>query len=96
MSTYPLTAHALGAVVNDLTSRLGNRVIGPQALRWDEARRAWNLSVDQRRNSQREPLVVAPLRGSAAGVASTPDASSSYVALASAARSESLPPTGQQ
>ena len=48
MSTYPLTANALGAVLNDLSSRLGNRVVGPQDPRWDEARRAWNLSVDQR------------------------------------------------
>ena len=47
MSTDPLTANALGAVVNDLTSRLGDRVVGPQDARWDEARRAWNLSVDQ-------------------------------------------------
>src|SRR5262245_7205673 len=47
MSTHPLTAEALGAVLNDLSSRLGNRVVGPQDPRWDEARRAWNLSVDQ-------------------------------------------------
>ena len=48
MSTDPLTADALGAVLDDLSSRLGNRVVGPQDPRWDEARRAWNLSVDQR------------------------------------------------
>jgi hypothetical protein len=47
MSMYPLTADALGSVLNDLSSRLGNRVVGPQDSRWDEARRAWNLSVDQ-------------------------------------------------
>jgi len=48
MSTYPLTAKALGAVLDELSSRLGNRVVGPQDARWDEARRAWNLAVDQR------------------------------------------------
>ena len=29
-------------------SRLGSRVVGPQDPGWDEARRAWNLAVDQR------------------------------------------------
>src|ERR671923_204567 len=48
VSTYPLTADALGSVLSDLTARLGNRVVGPRATGWDEARRAWNLSVDQR------------------------------------------------
>jgi FAD binding domain len=48
MSTDPLTANARGAAVNDLTSRLGDRVVGPHDAGWDEARRAWNLSVDQR------------------------------------------------
>ena len=53
MSTDRLTADEVGAVLDDLSSRLGNRVVGPQDPRWDEARRAWNLSVDQR------PAVVA-------------------------------------
>ena len=48
MSTDPPTANALGAVLDDLSSRVGNRVVGPQDSGWDEAPRAWNLSVDQR------------------------------------------------
>jgi FAD/FMN-containing dehydrogenase len=45
MSTH---APTIGIAVKQLTSRLGDRVIGHQDPRWDEARRAWNLAVDQR------------------------------------------------
>ena len=48
MSTQPLTANELGTVLDDLGDGLGDRVVGPQDPRWDEARRAWNLAVDQR------------------------------------------------
>src|SRR5215204_3226032 len=48
MSTQPLTVEELGTCLNQLRSRLGHRVIGPQDPGWDEARRAWNLAVDQR------------------------------------------------
>ncbi len=47
MSTHSLSAKELGTAVEHLTSRLGERVVGPQDARWDQARRAWNLSVDQ-------------------------------------------------
>ena len=53
MSTHPPTANELGALLNALSSRLDGRVVGPEDPRWSEARRAWNLAVDQR------PAVVA-------------------------------------
>ena len=48
MSTVALNAEELGTVLKQLTSRLGGRVVGPQDPEWNEARRAWNLAVDQR------------------------------------------------
>jgi hypothetical protein len=48
MRTDGLTADQLGSAVNHLKSRLAERVIGSQDPGWDEARRAWNLAVDQR------------------------------------------------
>jgi FAD binding domain/Berberine and berberine like len=53
VSTYPPTASELGALLNDLSSRLDGRVVGPEDPCWSEARRAWNLAVEQR------PAVVA-------------------------------------
>jgi hypothetical protein len=41
------TADQLATTVNALKSRLGDRVVGPEDPGWDEARRAWNLAVDQ-------------------------------------------------
>lgn len=41
------TADQLATTVNSLKSRLGDRVVGPEDPGWDEARRAWNLAVDQ-------------------------------------------------
>jgi hypothetical protein len=41
------TADQVATVVSQLKSRLGNRAVGPQDPGWNEARRAWNLSVDQ-------------------------------------------------
>ena len=48
MSTVALNAEELGTVLKQLTSRLGGRVVGPQDPEWNDARRAWNLAVDQR------------------------------------------------
>src|ERR671910_743457 len=48
MSTQALTAEELGTCLSQLRSRLGERVIGAQDPGWNEARRAWNLAVDQR------------------------------------------------
>ena len=48
MSTVALDAEELGAVLKQLTSRLGGRVVGPRDPEWNDARRAWNLAVDQR------------------------------------------------
>jgi hypothetical protein len=48
MSTAALTADQLDNAVKELVARLGGRVVGPRDPGWDEARRAWNLSVDQR------------------------------------------------
>jgi FAD binding domain/Berberine and berberine like len=42
------TADQLTTAVNELKSRLGDRVVGSDDAAWDEARRAWNLTVDQR------------------------------------------------
>jgi FAD/FMN-containing dehydrogenase len=42
------TADQLATSVNALKARLEDRVVGPQEPGWDEARRAWNLAVDQR------------------------------------------------
>jgi hypothetical protein len=41
------TADQLATTVNALKSRLGDRVVGPEDPGWDDARRAWNLAVDQ-------------------------------------------------
>jgi FAD/FMN-containing dehydrogenase len=41
------TADQLATTVNSLKSRLADRVVGPEDPGWDEARRAWNLAVDQ-------------------------------------------------
>jgi FAD/FMN-containing dehydrogenase len=41
------TADQLATTVNSLKSRLVDRVVGPEDPGWDEARRAWNLAVDQ-------------------------------------------------
>jgi FAD binding domain/Berberine and berberine like len=41
------TADQLATTVNSLKSRLRDRVVGPEDRGWDEARRAWNLAVDQ-------------------------------------------------
>jgi hypothetical protein len=48
LSTDSLTAKEVDAAVNGLASRLGDRVVGRHDPRWEEARRAWNLAVDQR------------------------------------------------
>ena len=48
MSTVAIDAEELGTFLNQLRSRLGDRVIGRQDPGWNEARRAWNLAVDQR------------------------------------------------
>jgi hypothetical protein len=48
VSTVALNAEELGTVLKQLTSRLGGRVVGPQDPEWNDARRAWNLAVDQR------------------------------------------------
>jgi FAD/FMN-containing dehydrogenase len=41
------TADQLATTVNSLKARLRDRVVGPEDRGWDEARRAWNLAVDQ-------------------------------------------------
>lgn len=41
------TAEQLVTTLNQLRSRVGDRVLGPDDTGWDEARRPWNLSVDQ-------------------------------------------------
>ena len=41
------TAEQLVTALNQLRSRVGDRVLGPDDTGWDEARRPWNLSVDQ-------------------------------------------------
>jgi len=48
VTTAALDAEELEAVLKQLASRLRGRVIGSKDAGWDEARRAWNLSVDQR------------------------------------------------
>jgi FAD/FMN-containing dehydrogenase len=48
VSTVALNAEELGTVLEQLTSRLGGRVVGPQDSEWNDARRAWNLAVDLR------------------------------------------------
>jgi hypothetical protein len=48
MSIHPLTAEELGTTLNQFRSRLRDRVVGPQEPGWNEARRAWNLAIDQR------------------------------------------------
>jgi FAD/FMN-containing dehydrogenase len=48
MPAPSLTADQLAAALNELTSRLGDRIVGPQDPAWNEARQAWNLLVDQR------------------------------------------------
>ena len=48
MSNPTLTADQLDTALKDLDAQLGDRVVGPQDPDWDEARRAWNLAVDQR------------------------------------------------
>ena len=48
MPTSAPTAEQLAAALNQLESRLADRVVGPQDAAWNEARRAWNLAVDQR------------------------------------------------
>ena len=48
MPTSAPTAEQLAAALNQLQSRLGDRVVGPQSTAWNDARRAWNLAVDQR------------------------------------------------
>ena len=47
------TAEQFATALNELRSHLGDRVFGPDDPGWDEARRPWNLSVDQ------HPAVVA-------------------------------------
>jgi hypothetical protein len=41
------TADQLATAVNELKSRLAGLITGPQDPGWDDARRAWNLAVDQ-------------------------------------------------
>jgi FAD binding domain/Berberine and berberine like len=41
------TADQLATALNDLRSRVGDRILGADDPGWDEARRPWNLSVDQ-------------------------------------------------
>src|SRR5829696_3665696 len=41
-------SHQIGNAMKELEERLGERAVGPQDRDWDEARRAWNLAVDQR------------------------------------------------
>jgi FAD/FMN-containing dehydrogenase len=41
------TAEQLATALNQLRSRVGDRVLGPDDPGWDDARRPWNLSVDQ-------------------------------------------------
>jgi FAD binding domain/Berberine and berberine like len=53
MSNPTLTADQLDTALQNLDAKLGDRVVGPQDPGWDEARRAWNLSVDQ------HPIAVA-------------------------------------
>jgi FAD binding domain len=48
VSTPALSADQLDAALEQLGSRLGDRVVGPRDAGWDAARRPWNLSVDQR------------------------------------------------
>ena len=47
MSSPALTADELATALNQLKSRLGDRVVGPQDPGWTEACQAWNLAVDQ-------------------------------------------------
>jgi hypothetical protein len=47
MSTPSLTADQLATALKQLETRLGDRVVGPRDAGWNEARRAWNLAVDQ-------------------------------------------------
>ncbi len=53
MSNPTLTADQLDTALQNLDAKLGDRVVGPQDAGWDEARRAWNLAVDQ------HPIAVA-------------------------------------
>jgi FAD/FMN-containing dehydrogenase len=48
MSNSALTADQVDTAVKQLNARLGDRAVGQQDPNWDEARRAWNLAVDQR------------------------------------------------
>ena len=48
MSNPTLTADQLDTALKHLDAELRGRVVGPQDPGWDEARRAWNLTVDQR------------------------------------------------
>jgi len=41
------TAEQLATALNQLRSRVGDRVLGPDDPGWDDARRPWNLSVEQ-------------------------------------------------
>jgi FAD binding domain/Berberine and berberine like len=41
------TADQLETAVQELKDRLGDRAVGPRDPGWNEARRAWNLAVDQ-------------------------------------------------
>jgi FAD binding domain/Berberine and berberine like len=47
VSTSAVTGEQLVSALRQLDSRLGDRVVGPQDPGWNEARRAWNLAVDQ-------------------------------------------------
>jgi FAD/FMN-containing dehydrogenase len=44
--------------VDKLASRLGDRIVGPEDPGWDEARRAWNLRIDQRPAAVARPAAV--------------------------------------
>ena len=47
MSDPALSADRIGTAIEQLRSRLGDRIVGPDDAGWTEARRAWNLTVDQ-------------------------------------------------
>jgi hypothetical protein len=47
MNTPAPTAEQIVTAVQQLEARLGDRAVGPEDPGWDEARRAWNLVVDQ-------------------------------------------------
>jgi FAD binding domain len=55
MNTPAPTAEQIVTALEQLDARLGDRAVGPEDPGWDEARRAWNLAVDQRPAAVAQP-----------------------------------------